>query len=208
MGNRILDVYGWVRRDRWEEIWRSPDVPRMLPSPLVDQYLLLNEFGRTIKPDVDLSALPTRTEWSAQFPEPEPTEVCAVAIVDTPPVIQPIAVACAGYTPVRVRVTPVPPITAGAWSSVDEYRDWAADQYKLRGAILALSQPFLVRAECDGTVLQALANIEPVLLDDQVTRIDLSSWWDRIEMFAPAHGILAYREFIDAINDERPTGSA
>lgn len=206
MANRILEVYGWVRRERWEEIWRSPDVPRMLPSPLIDQYLLLNEFGRTIKPNVDLSELPTRTEWAAQFPEPVPAEVAAIAIGDPPATLQPIVAACAGYALRRVRLTPVPPITAGAWSSVDEYRDWAADQYKLRQVILALSQPFLVRADCDATVLQALSNIEPVLDEDQAVRVDLELWWDRVELYAPGHPLLAFRSFVDALNDARPGG--
>lgn len=178
----------------------------MCPEIILDRYTETGPQGRTIKDGANVDELPTFDEWRELFPQEHLDTGQPDSGASTPPPEppRPRVILSAGYTPTRVRVTAIPSIHAGAWASPAEYEDWAAEQRKLRGAIIALGVPFYVREQCDGTVLQALANIEPVLLEDQATRIDLSLWWDRIEMYAPAHGILAYREFIDAINDGRP----
>lgn len=207
MANQILLDYAGTPRHRWQQVWKPGETPRMCPEILLDRFTETGPFGRTIKETANLAELPTLAEWQTLFPD-EPASAAPQAAPEPVPPPKPRTVLSAGYTPVRVMVTPIHTITAGAWASPAEYEDWAAEQRKLRGAIIALAVPFFVREDCNGTVLQALANIEPVLLEDQATRIDLSLWWDRIEMYAPAHGILAYREFIDAINDERPGVSA
>ena len=207
MANQILLDYAGTPRHRWHQVWRSPGTPRMCPEIILDRYTETGPQGRTIKDGAAIEELPTFDEWRELFPAEHPDTGQPDSSAAAPPTQfqRPRAILSAGYAPTRVRVTAIPSIHAGAWASPAEYEDWAAEQRKLRGAIIALGVPFYVREQCDGTVLQALANIEPVLLDDQATRIDLDLWWDRIEMYAPGHGILAYREFIDAINDARPS---
>lgn len=205
MSNQILNDYAGVPRHRWEQVWRSPDVPRMIPmvSNVYDRFIVENQFGKTIKGWVDLTELPTREEWLEVFPEPEAYTPPAEAPVYTPPVPQTMHVV--GYPLERVRVTPIPPIELGAWPSVSVYEEWVEFQSARRAAIVALSQPFDCHADCDGTVLQALRALEPILDDDQATRIDADDWWDRVERYAPEHPVLAHREFIQAINESRPT---
>ncbi|MBK7822941.1 MAG: hypothetical protein IPJ61_18325 [Tessaracoccus sp.] len=206
MSNQILLDYAGVPRHRWEQVWRAPDVPRMIPmvSNVYDRFIEQNQFGRTIKGWVDLTELPTREEWLEVFPEPEAYTPPAEAPVYTPPVPQTMHVV--GYPLERVRVTPIPPIELGAWPSVSVYEEWVEFQGVRRNAIVALSKPFDCKEGCEITVLQSLRNLEPVLDENHPGRIDTTDWWDRIERYAPGHPILAFRSFVDSLNDARPVG--
>lgn len=205
MSNQILLDYAGVPRHRWEQVWRSPDVPRMIPmvSNVYDRFIVENQFGKTIKGWVDLTELPTREEWLAMFPEPVEYAPAPEAPVAEPPADPPMTHAV-GYPLERARVTPIPPIELGAWASIAEYDDWVAHQRARRDAIVALSKPFDCKAGCEITVLQALRNIEPVLDEYQVGRVDIADWWDRVERYAPAHPVLEHRAVIEEINDARP----
>lgn len=204
--NLILNDYAGTPRHRWHQLWLSPDVPRMCPEILLDRYTETGPLGRTLKSGVDLTALPTRGEWSVLFPEPTAETIPIVTGFQPPP--EPSRVRVAGYPLERVRHTPIPPIEIGAWNSVEAYDAWVGEQRKLRDAMDALSAPFETREGTEIIVLMSLRNLEPILDDDQTTRIDAELWWERIELYAPLHPVMRFRSLMDARNDVRPPAAA
>lgn len=71
--NQILADYAGVPAHNWRRISRGDGHGVwMYPLQLEDVYTMLDGPSRIIKPNADLSTLPTVAEWTAQFMAPDP----------------------------------------------------------------------------------------------------------------------------------------